>query len=90
MDETKELGDQLALARTCLANPAVSPARLADALDSAESMARTIVLAKAGARPGFIGRVFGFDPATLYLIVQLVLLVIELIKQLRQSRTPAS
>lgn len=35
------------------------------------------------ARPGFLGRALGIDPA---LVVQLVLLVLELVRQLREMR----
>ena len=89
MDETRELGDSIALARTCLANPAVPPSRLQDAVDIMESQARTLALAKAGASRGWLGRIVGFDPATVYLILQAVLLLIEVIRQLRDLRRPS-
>ena len=85
-EDAKQLADDLAVLRTLAATPTVPESRVAAQLEVVGSSARSMLLAKAGAGRGWFGRLVGVDPATLYLVLQLVLLVVELIKQLRQRR----
>jgi hypothetical protein len=89
-DDAKKLADDLAVLRTMAATPTLPPSKLTDQLDAVESQARTLALAKAGASRGWFGRIVGFDPATVYLILQAVLLLIEVIRQLRDLRRPSA
>lgn len=55
-----------------------------DLLLAVEGDARRALLGTGGSR-GFFGRVFAFDPATLAVIFQLVLLVLELVRKSRKA-----
>lgn len=79
-----ELADELARTRMVLEG---GHDEAGDRLLSVEGRARQELLNRG--QGSFLGRVFGFDPATLVVIYQLVLLVLELVRQLRQIRRPS-
>lgn len=78
-----ELAEELAQARIDLEMDR-DPA---DRLLAVEGKARGELLDRG--RGSLLGRAFGFDPATLVVIYQLVLLVLELARQLRARRKPS-
>lgn len=83
MDEVNAVEGEVVVLRTMLANPTFHPAQLEEQLDRTANTVRSMLL-KRGQR-GIWGKLFGFDPATLALILQVVLLLAEVIRQLRRA-----
>ena len=83
-EEIKALADQLKAVRDLPAGLAKYGREADDRLEVAAVLARNLLEKKAAPR-GFLGRLVGFDPATLYLILQLVLLVLDILKRRRQG-----
>lgn len=78
----KELGERIESCR--LALKIGRPAELSAAIVSVELAAKTTELSLQ--KPSWMARVFGFDPATILLIIQLAQLLMEMLKMLKELR----